>query len=154
MILTILLSTDIQRERNMVLEIKVMLDKHKRGKAEPLALAQQLETRGSQVLEWRQISRIVPNPFPGLRLYPILYEIKASHGQRRGTWFVRTGDDGNPPDWLWSDDHGYDTSPLPELGPAASTQLQPISWGYDSVLIGGSILIGVPLVIYIALDFL
>jgi len=126
-------------------EIKILLDIRKRGKNEPIQLLQKLNEHGAEVLELRQISRLVPNPFSGLRLYPILYEIKTRHTNRRGFWFVRTGDDGHPPDWRWSDSDGYNSSPIPSLGPSVESNVEPVSWLYDSVLIGGMILVSVPI---------
>ncbi len=135
-------------------EIKVLIDKRRRGKNEPVQLVQKLKEYGAEVLELRQVSRLVPDPFSGLRLYPILYEIKTRYANRRGFWYVRTGDDGHLPDWRWSDSDGYNTSPIPSLGPSVESSVEPISWLYDSVFIGGMILVGVPMALYIALQFI
>jgi hypothetical protein len=135
-------------------QIKILLDKRRRGKTEPQQLIHRLNASGSEVLELRQVSRLVPNPFSGLRLFPILYEIKTRHMKRRGIWYVRTGDDGHPPDWRWNDGDGYDTSPVPSIGPAVKTHIEPISWLYDSIFIGGLILFGLSSTLYITLQIM
>ena len=135
----------------MLTEIGILRERYRRSRTDPDALRSQLEATGAQVLELRPIARITPMPFTGLRQLPAFYEIRSTHNDRRGCWYVRTASDSAPPEWLWHDADGYNTSPLPELGPAVHGDPTPISWAHDWMLVGFAVLVVVPVAIWFVL---
>ena len=115
----------------MLDEIAILRGRYRRSKSDPDSLREQIEATGSQVIEFRPIARIAPMPFRGLRPLPALYEIRSTINGRRGCWYVRTASDSGPPEWLWHDADGYESSPLPELGPCVDGDPTAISWAHD-----------------------
>ena len=132
----------------MLTQIGILRERYRRSKTDPAALRSQLAATGAPVLEFRPIARITPMPFTGLRQLPAFYEIRSQYNGRRGCWYVRTASDSGPPEWLWHDADGHDTSPIPELGPAVRGNPTPISWKHDWILVGVAGLIVVPVAIW------
>lgn len=112
-----------------------------------------IEREGGDVLEYRPISRVVPSPFEGFRVYPNLYEFRVRYAVRRGRWYIRTSGDRCFPDWVWADDDG-DLSPIVERNHLiAAPNVRAVSWLTDWLLIGSMILAGLLAVISIYLAF-
>ena len=132
-------------------ELLDLYAKYKRGKTEPTELCVAVESWGGTVVEHRQISRLIRSPFCGLRVFPIVYEIRANHAGRRGFWYVRTSSDGAPPDWAWLDLDGYDSLPIEHQTAMIARNAEAVSWCADWIIVGGTILFGVATCIAIAL---
>ena len=132
-------------------ELLDLYAKYKRGQTEPKELCAAIESWGGNVVEHRQISRLSRSPFSGLRLCPIVYEIRANHAGRSGFWYVRTSSDGAPPDWAWLDLDGYGSLPIEHPTALIARDAEAVSWGADWIIVGGTILFGVATCIAIAL---
>ena len=136
----------------MIGELKMLAEKRQRSRSEPKLLQSELVASGFKVIETRNISRIVPSPFPDLRLLPMLYEIRVTYQSRRGCWYVRTGADELPAEWVWQDEDGNNSSPLPNIGKASAVHLVPVSWAYDWLVVGGSIFAGVTVTLWVLIS--
>lgn len=129
----------------MLDELAILRERYRRSKTDPHMLRAQLAATGAQVLELRPIARITPMPFHGLRPLPAFYEIRSTFNGRHGRWYVRTASDAAPPEWLWHDADGYDSSPLPDLGPSVGGEPIAVSWVHDWMLVGMAVLVVVPI---------
>ncbi len=134
-----------------MLELLDLYAKHKRGKTEPAGIHAAIESWGGNVLEYRQVSRLVNSPFTGLRIFPIFYEFRTDHKSRRGCWLVRTSADGTPPDWAWLDLDDYGSLPIDHPHACVARNTVAVGWTADSFIVGGAILVGVAACIAMAL---
>jgi hypothetical protein len=133
----------------MLDEIAALRERYRRSKSDPDELRAQLAAIGAQVLELRPVARITPMPFHGLRPLPALYKIRSTLNGRNGCWYVRTASDSAPPEWLWHDADGYDSSPLPDLGPSVDGEPIAVSWAHDWMLVGVAVFVVIPIAIWI-----
>ncbi len=119
--------------------------RYKRGKEEPAQIALMIESEGGEVLEHRQVSRLVPSPFKGLRVFPLLYAFRVRYGSRRGCWYVRTSGDKGGYEWAWVDFDGYETLPVvkPYAYACVARDVRVVGWVADWIVVLGSIGLGV-----------
>ncbi len=126
----------------LIMDIFDLYALYQRSRHEPNEIIEQIESDGGQVLERRLVSRIVPSPFRNLRPFPLLYEFRVRYPDRNGSWFIRTTP-GGMAEWVWMDDDGYDSLPIPGIDAGTARDLQPISYRRDAVitlgLIGGGL---------------
>ena len=101
-----------------------------------------IETEGGNVLEYRQISRLINSPFKNLRIFPILYEFRVQYGNRQGHWYVRTSADNGNYEWAWIDSDGYESLPVAKDHACAARDVRPIGWLVDSIVVFGLISLG------------
>ncbi len=124
-------------------ELFQLYRKYRRSKEEPAELIAFIEAEGGEVLEHRAISRVVPAAFSALRILPMLYEFRVQYGCRQGWWYVRTTEDRFSTDWTWADDDGVESPVVDRPHEHAAAGAFSVGWLYDSLLVGGMIVIGV-----------
>ena len=124
-------------------ELLYLYSKYKRGKREPPLISAVIESEGGQVLEHRQVSRLINSPFKSLRILPILYEFRVQYGSRRGHRYVRTAGDNESYEWAWLDGDGYRTLPVARDHACLVSDVRPVGLFVDSILVFGLIFLGV-----------
>ena len=123
-------------------ELLDLYNQCRRAKKEPAQIESLIEAEGGEVLEHRQVSRLIPSPFGSLRVLPMLYEFRVQYGYRRGHWYVRTSGDNGPYDWAWVDGDGNETLPVAKEHACVAGDVRAVGWLADWVIVIGSIAFG------------